>query len=74
MITEGGELKQMGFGENVRAYRLKRGLEQKELALILGLAGPTISNIERNVKNPSLKTSERIAKALHCTVDDLLKE
>jgi len=74
MITRGGELKQMSFGENVRAYRIKRGLDQRELALIIGVAGPTISNIERNIKNPSLKTSEKLAHALRCTVDDLLKE
>ena len=74
MITEGGELKQMSLGENIREQRHKRGLEQKELALILGVSSPTISNIERDVKTPSLKTLKKIAHALRCKGSYLMKE
>jgi transcriptional regulator with XRE-family HTH domain len=64
----------MTLGANVKEYRHKRGLDQKELALILGVASPTISNIERDIKTPSLKTLKRLAYVLRCTVADLMKE
>ena len=78
MITKGVNLNKMkpkqSIGENVRDYRKKRGLEQRELALITELSGPTISNIERNVKMPSIKTLAKIARVLHCSVSDLMQD
>jgi len=67
------KLKQ-SIGENVRDYRKKRGLDQRELALIAELSGPTISNIERNIKMPSIKTLAKIARVLHCSVSDLIED
>lgn len=64
----------MSIGQNVKAYRIKRGLNQRELALITELANSTISDIERDTKMPSVKVLRKLAKALHCTTDDLLKE
>jgi len=82
MISRGGELNKMSIkdgaketlGKKVREYRTKRGLDQRELALILGVSSPTISNIERDKKTPSLKTLVKIAKALHCSINDLVNE
>lgn len=62
------------LGKRIREYRAKRGLQQQELALILGVTSPTISNIERDIKTPSLKTLVKIAHALHCSIEDLVKE
>lgn len=70
----GGEFKQMSLGKNVKKYRIKQGLQQRELALILGVASPTISNIERDIKNPSIKTVGKIAHALRCSVSDLIQD
>jgi transcriptional regulator with XRE-family HTH domain len=64
----------MSIGNNVKKYRTVRKLNQRELALITELAPSTISDIERNVKMPSVKVLMKLAKALHCTTDDLLKE
>lgn len=61
------------LGKRIREYRSKRGLQQQELALILGISGPMVSNIEHDVKVPSLKTLVKIAHALHCSIDDLVK-
>lgn len=78
MISEGVNLNKMkpkqSIGDNVRDYRKKRGLDQRELALIAELSGPTISNIERNVKMPSVKTLAKIAYVLRCSVSDLMQD
>lgn len=62
------------IGNNVREYRARRGLTQEEVALITELAKSTISDIERGSKNPSVKVAKKLAKVLHCTVDELLKD
>jgi transcriptional regulator with XRE-family HTH domain len=72
MITK--EVVKVSIGKNVKKYRTERGLNQRELALITGFANSTISDIERDAKMPSVKVLLRLSKALHCSVDDLLKE
>ena len=62
------------IGENVRDYRKKRGLGQKEVAMLTGLSCPTISNIELNKKVPSIKTLIKVANALKCKVTDLIQD
>lgn len=62
------------IGNNVKAYRAKRGLTQEELALITELAKSTISDIERGSKNPSIRVAKKLAKALHCSMDELVKD
>jgi len=69
-----GEVKQMSIGSNVKKYRAIRQLTQRELAAITGFANSTISDIERDAKRPSVKVLVELAKALHCTMDDLVKE
>ena len=51
-------------GEAVAAARAYRGVSQKELAASTGIDQSDISKIERGVYNPSVKTLDRIAKAL----------
>ena len=48
----------------VMMARTKSGLSQKELAEKTGIDQSDISKIERGVGNPSIKTLDRIAKAL----------
>lgn len=45
----------------VKSLRLQKELSQDELARILGIARPTLSNIERGVYNPRGKLIFRIA-------------
>jgi transcriptional regulator with XRE-family HTH domain len=50
------------------ALRLKRGLSQKELARRVGTTQSTIARIENGSQNLSLRTINRLARALGATV------
>jgi transcriptional regulator with XRE-family HTH domain len=52
------------FGQNVRKLRAEKGLSQEALAEKADLDPTYISGIERGVRNPSLLSIVRIAKAL----------
>lgn len=54
----------------VRELRKKAGIQQKELAIIAGVSGPTVSEWEANKKDPS---GERLKKlAAYFGVDELV--
>ena len=52
------------FGQNIRKHRTEKGLSQEALADKADLDSTYISGIERGVRNPSLLSIIRIAKAL----------
>ena len=58
------------FGLNVRRLRLKKGLSQAALAKQAGLSPNYIGTLERGVQNPSLKTLEKLAKGLGCSMSE----
>ena len=64
----------MTTGEKVRLLRRKLHLSQAQLALRMGVRQNDISIIERNVHTPRRKTLQRIADALHTTVEYLTNE
>jgi DNA-binding XRE family transcriptional regulator len=51
-------------GEAIAAARARKGLSQKELAVLTGIDQSDLSKIERGIANPSVNTLDRIAKAL----------
>jgi transcriptional regulator with XRE-family HTH domain len=56
-------------------YRKKRKLNQRELSDLSGVPQPMISEIENKiVKFPRVDTMAKLARALRCTVDDLIEE
>ena len=59
------------FGLNVRKEREGRGLTQEKLSGRAELDPTYISGIERGVRNPSLLSILRLAKALDVTVSEL---
>jgi len=61
------------LGENLRKLRLKRGMSQGDLAVILNVDRAYISNIENGRMNPTLSTLEKIANALEVSSSELLK-
>ena len=61
----------VAFGLNVRKRRESLDLTQLEAAERANLDPTYISGIERGVRNPSLVSSARVAKALDITVSDL---
>ena len=62
------------FGLNVRKRRESLDLTQLEAAERANLDPTYISGIERGVRNPSLISIARVAKALDITVSDLCAE
>ncbi len=61
------------LGENLRKLRLKKDMSQGDLATALNVDRAYISNIENGRMNPTLRTLERIAKALGISSSKLLK-
>ncbi len=56
---------------NMRKYRVLRSFSQEQLARCIGVTRESICRIEKGKTNPSLDLALRIAKALHCTVEEL---
>ena len=55
----------MGIGERIKAARIKRGLTQKQLGNLCGMADSAIRRYESDRGNPTEKTIQRIALALN---------
>jgi len=58
----------MDIGPRIRHLRKARNRTLEELAREVGLSQPFISQIERNLKAPSLDTLEKICAALGVTM------
>ena len=61
----------MSIGENIRMYREKAGIQQKELAQKAGVSQAMICKVEKGLKMPSIPLGKIIAEELGCTLDDL---
>lgn len=58
----------MDIGERIRRLRKARKLTLEELARATDLSQPFISQIERDIKTPSIETLSRICGALGVTL------
>ena len=56
--------KERNIGRKVAYYRELRGLTQKQLAEVTGIAQADISRFENGTGNPSLRTLKRLADGL----------
>lgn len=56
----------------IKELRELRGLQQKDLAIDLGVTQPTISGWESGIKVPSARNTKKIADYFHVSVDYLL--
>ncbi|MEA5533161.1 helix-turn-helix transcriptional regulator [Crocosphaera sp. XPORK-15E] len=65
---------QKNFGQVIRNRRLALGISQENLAENCDLHRNYISEIERGIKSPSLKTITLLAIALGCLPHILLQE
>jgi len=61
------------FGAKVRALRQKAGLSQDAFADLCELDRTYIGGIERGERNVSLRNIALIAKALKCSVSELME-
>jgi transcriptional regulator with XRE-family HTH domain len=60
------------LGEKVKYYRKQRNLFQVELADITGVSTGYIGSIEQDIRTPSLKLLNKLAKALKISPKDLI--
>lgn len=60
------------IGENIKRYRLEKGLTQKELAEKSGITRESIGNYERGDRTPPADILNKIAVALDVITDDLI--
>lgn len=59
------------MNNNLKVFRAKKDLSQKELAELLGVTRQTIIAIEKKRYNPSLKLSFKIAKVFQVNVEEI---
>ena len=62
---------QVAFGLSVRKHREALGLSQEALGEKASLHATYISGIERGIRNPSIHSVARIAKALVTSISEL---
>jgi transcriptional regulator with XRE-family HTH domain len=61
-------------GLNVRKFREDRNVSQEQLAFDCGLHRTYVSGIERGIRNPTVTSLQRLAKALKVTPSALLED
>lgn len=64
---------QRTFGANLRARRKALGMTQAEVAAAAEMHRPDVTAIEAGSVNVTLGTMRRLATAVHCQVEVLLK-
>jgi len=62
------------LGRNIKHYRTQLGMTQAELANQSGVNRSHLAGIETGRLNPSVKTVEKLARALNVTVSNLFGE
>lgn len=62
------------IGPNIRRRRMRAGLTLEQLATDSGVSVAMLSEVERSVKNPTVKLAYQIARALGCSLSDLLED
>jgi len=62
------------IGENIKRFRKKLGISQDKLSKLADISHNTIIKIESGgIKNPTIKTAKKIAKALKISLDELIE-
>jgi len=61
-----------GFATVLRKLRLEKGLSQEAFAFEAGIHRTYVSQLERGLKSPSLKTIQKIATVLNITLSELM--
>lgn len=59
---------------NIQQYRITEGYTQQQLAQESGVPFGTIRNYEQNRREPTASNLYKIAKALGCTMEELINE
>lgn len=64
----------MNIGANIKNYRKKQNLTQKELAIIVDVTDATINRYEQGQREPNIETLNKIADALNVSVSELISD
>lgn len=70
--TDSTEIREI-FSQNLRFYRIKANMSQEKLGEEAKLSDKYISDLERQLYDPSLQTIDSLAKALNIETYLLLK-
>ncbi len=62
------------IGEKISKFRRERGMTIKEMAQMTGLSSALLSQLERNIGNPTLSALSAIAHTLNVPLSDLVQE
>lgn len=62
------------LGRNIRRLREEAGLSQEQLAFDAGMKRSYLSDMERGVRNPTVRALGRIALALKIEPGELLRQ
>lgn len=62
----------MNIGENIKLFRKKNKLTQKQLSELIGVSTITIQNYENNRRTPSIDTLQNISEVLNISLNQLL--
>lgn len=60
-------------GFNIQKRRIKAGHSLDTLSQVTNIAKSTLSELENRTQHPSVWTVHKVAKALNCTIEDLLR-
>lgn len=61
----------MDFGNNIKEFRTKKGMTQKDLAIKLNVTAQAVSRWENNEVEPSISTINQMAELFDCSIDEL---
>ncbi|HEX6361330.1 MAG TPA: helix-turn-helix domain-containing protein, partial [Albitalea sp.] len=62
----------VALGERVRALRSRRGMTRRALALAADVSERHLANLEYGIGNASILVLQQVARALQCTLAELL--
>lgn len=62
----------MNIGENIKKIRKDKGLQQKQVALEIGLDQSNYNKIENSKREPSVDVLNKLANLFGVSVDDML--
>lgn len=60
-----------GFTCNLKAFRIRKGLTQGQLADMVGVRRETIMRLEKAQYNPSLKLAVDISRAVDAAIEEI---
>ena len=62
------------LGKNLKRLRAAKGLTQADVAKVVGITCPYLSNVENGKVNPKLSTITKLARALDVPVEKLMRQ